>query len=174
MKLIVWLGNPGKEYATTRHNVGFLFMDFLRNKWGFEDWKDSKFKGVISEGILGWEKIILLKPTTYMNLSGESVVPLMNFYKIPRENILVLSDDIDMDFGKIRLREKGSSGGQNGLKSIITLLGTDEFARLKIGIGRDNRYNVADWVLSKFNDEELKNLNKKIFIDACENIDKYL
>ncbi|MDD2891560.1 MAG: aminoacyl-tRNA hydrolase [Candidatus Gracilibacteria bacterium] len=174
MKLIVGLGNPGKEYATTRHNVGFLFMDFLRNKWGFEDWKDSKFKGVISEGILGGEKIILLKPTTYMNLSGESVVPLMNFYKIPRENILVLSDDIDMDFGKIRLREKGSSGGQNGLKSIITLLGTDEFARLKIGIGRDNRYNVADWVLSKFNDEELKNLNKKIFIDACENIDKYL
>jgi len=109
-----------------------------------------------------------------MNLSGESVIALVNFYKIPREDILVLSDDIDMDFGKIRLRDKGSSGGQNGLKSITEHLGTDEFSRLKIGIGRDGRYNVADWVLSKFSDEEIKILREEIFIDACENVDKWL
>jgi len=174
MKLIVWLGNPGKEYTTTRHNVGFLFVDFLRDKWGFEDWKDSKFKGIISEWIIKWEKIILLKPTTFMNLSGESVSVIVNFYKIPLSDILILSDDIDMDFGKIRLREKGSSGGQNGLKSITEHLGTDGFSRVKIGIGRDGRYNVADWVLSKFSDEELKNLREKIFIDACENVNKWL
>lgn len=174
MKLIVWLGNPGKEYTTTRHNVGFLFVEYLREKWGFEDWKDSKFKGVISEGIFRWEKIILLKPTTYMNLSGESVVPLMNFYKIPRDDILVFSDDIDMDFGKIRLREKGSSGGQNGLKSIITLLGSDEFSRLKIGIGRDDRYAVADWVLSKFSGEELERLEKEVFMEVRKKVEGWM
>lgn len=111
---------------------------------------------------------------TFMNLSGESVVSLMNFYKIPREDILVLSDDIDMDFGKIRLREKGSSGGQNGLKSIAQHLGTEEFARLKIGIGRDDRYAVADWVLSKFTDEEKKSLQEEIFPEARMGVDKWL
>ena len=108
-----------------------------------------------------------------MNLSGESVVSLVNFYKIPKEDTLVLSDDIDMDFGKIRLREKGSSGGQNGLKSIAQHLGTEEFARLKIGIGRDNRYNVADWVLSKFSDEEKKGL-EEVFMEGCANVEKWL
>jgi len=110
MKLIVGLGNPGREYENTRHNVGFLFVDFLRDIWNFEDWKDSKFKGIISEGTMNGEKIILLKPMTFMNLSGESVISLVNFYKIPREDVLILSDDIDMDFGKIRLRSEGSSG----------------------------------------------------------------
>ena len=174
MKLIVWLGNPWQEYTTTRHNVGFLFVDFLRGKWNFEDWKDSKFKGVISEGTLGWEKIILLKPMTFMNLSGESVSSLINFYKIPRENILVISDDIDMDFWKIRFRDKGSSGGQNGLKSIAVHLWTEEFARLKIGIGRDDRYSVSDWVLSKFTNEEKKKLEENIFTEAYLNMETWL
>lgn len=174
MKLIVWLGNPWKEYANTRHNVGFLFADFLRNSWGFEDWKDSKFKGVISEGTLKWEKIILLKPTTFMNLSGESVSALVNFYKIPLGNILVLSDDIDMDFWKIRFREKWSSGGQNGLKSIAQNLWTEEFARQKIGIGRDDRYSVSDWVLSKFTSEEGDCLNKEVFIEAILSVEKWV
>ena len=158
----------------TRHNVGYLFADFLRDKWGFEDWKDSKFKGTISEGTFRGEKVILLKPTTFMNLSGESVASLVNFYKIPRENILVFSDDIDMDFGKIRLRDKGSSGGQNGLKSIALDLGTEEFSRLKIGIGRNDRYDVADWVLSKFSSEEKKNLQERIFIEACESVEGWM
>lgn len=170
MKLVVGLGNPGREYENTRHNVGFLFVDFLRNIWNFEDWKNSKFKGIISEGTMNEEKIILLKPMTFMNLSGESVIALVNFYKIPLENILILSDDIDMDFGKIRLRKKGSSGGQNGIKSIAEHLGTDEFSRLKIGIGRDSRYNVADWVLSKFSGEELEKLEKEVFLDGVGNI----
>lgn len=109
-----------------------------------------------------------------MNLSGESVTGLVNFYKIPRENILVLSDDIDMDFGKIRMRDKGSSGGQNGLKSIAQNLGTEEFSRLKIGIGRDDRYNVADWVLSKFTDEEQKKLEEEVFLEAFVSVEKWL
>lgn len=110
---------------------------------------------------------------TYMNLSGESVVALMNFYKIPKEDILVLSDDIDMDFGKIRLRNKGSSGGQNGLKSIAALLGSEEFARLKIGIGRDDRYSVSDWVLSKFTPEEKQTLQEEVFRDASSQVVKW-
>jgi len=174
MKLIVWLGNPGKEYVNTRHNVGFLFVDFLRDAWGFEDWQDSKFKGVVSEWTHNSEKIILLKPTTFMNLSGESVATLMNFYKIPREDILVISDDIDMDFGKVRFRNKGSSGWQNGLKSIISHLGSDEFARIKIGIGRDDRYAVADWVLSKFTPTETKNLQEGVFVEAGNLVEKWI
>lgn len=109
-----------------------------------------------------------------MNLSGESAAALVNFYKIPREDILVLSDDIDMDFGKIRLREKGSSGGQNGLKSIAQHLGTEEFARLKIGIGRDERYNVADWVLSKFSGEELEGLEKEVFVEGFGSVEGWI
>lgn len=109
-----------------------------------------------------------------MNLSGESVAAIVNFYKIPRESILIISDDIDMDFGKIRLREKGSSGGQNGLKSIAEHLGTEEFARLKIGVGRDDRYNVADWVLSKFTDEEKKNLEKEVFVEGAGGAEEWL
>lgn len=111
---------------------------------------------------------------TFMNLSGESASALVNFYKIPLSDILVLSDDIDMDFGKVRIRDNGSSGGQNGLKSILEQLGTEEFARLKIGIGRDDRYNVADWVLSKFSDEEKQNLQQKIFVKAYIDIEKWL
>ena len=110
MFLVVGLGNPGLEYKNTRHNVGFLAVDALRETWNFPDFSDSKHKGVISEGIRDGEKIILLKPVTYMNLSGESVASLANFYKIPIENILVISDDIDMEFGKVRHRTKGSSG----------------------------------------------------------------
>lgn len=163
MFLVVGLGNPGVEYKNTRHNVGFLAVDALREVWNFPDFSDSKHKGVISEGIRDGEKIMLLKPVTYMNLSGESVASLANFYKIPLENILVISDDIDMEFGKVRYRAKGSSGGQNGLKSIATHLGTEAFARIKIGIGRDVRYNTADWVLSKFSKEELEILQKEVF-----------
>lgn len=111
---------------------------------------------------------------TYMNLSGESVIALMNFYKIPLSDILVLSDDIDMDFGKVRLREKGSSGGQNGLKSITEHLGTDEFSRLKIGIGRDSRYNVSDWVLSKLSGEELEKLEKEVFVDGVGKVEGWM
>ena len=121
-----------------------------------------------------WEKVLLLKPLTYMNLSGESVVSLLNFYKIDPQNMLVLSDDIDMDFGKIRLRNTGSSGGQNGLKSIEKLLGTQDFTRLKIGIGRHEKYSVSDWVLSRFTQDELESIEGDIGDQIVSEVEKWL
>jgi peptidyl-tRNA hydrolase, PTH1 family len=164
MKLIVWLGNPGREYENTRHNVGFLMVDMLRDAFWLSDWSDSRFSGVVSEGSIHGEKILLLKPTTYMNLSWESVSKVVNFYKLnPTTDILVLVDDLDMEFAKVRYRREGSAGGQNGIKSIIGQLGTPEFSRIKVGIGRDDRYSVSDWVLSRFKKEELETLRADIF-----------
>ncbi len=164
MKLIVWLGNPGHQYENTRHNVGFFMIDALREALCFSDWIDSRFSGVMSEGSIDGEKIFLLKPTTYMNLSGESVSKVVNFYKIdPIIDILILVDDLDMEFAKVRYRTKWSAGWQNGIKSIIWQLGTDQFARIKIGIGRDDCYTVSDWVLSRFQKDELEVLKSDIF-----------
>ena len=174
MKLIVWLGNPGTEYSNTRHNIGFIFIDYLREHWRFEDFKDSKFKWLISEWNIFWEKIILLKPMTYMNLSWETVLSLVNYYKIWKKDILILSDDIDMEFGKIRFRDKGSSWWQNGIKSISKNLWTEEFSRCKLGIWRDSRYLVVDWVLSKFSDTESILMQEKIFPEAFLWVEKYL
>lgn len=168
MKLIVWLGNPWTEYRETRHNVGFLFVDYLREKWKFEDFKDSKFKWIISEWNINWEKIILLKPLTYMNLSWESVVSIMNFYKINIEDFVVIYDDLDMEFGKLRWRTEWSPGGHNGIKSITKLLWTEKYNRLKIWIWRNKLFEVSDWVLSKFSKEELENLQKEIFENAYD------
>ncbi len=139
----------------------------------FPEFEASRHFGVVSEGMIQGERIILLKPTTFMNLSGKSVSSLSNFYKIAPENILVLSDDIDQEFGKVRFRLKGSSGGQNGLQSIIESLGTDAFSRIKIGVGRDERYTVSDWVLSRFSKEELQELDT-IFEEVFEKIDGFL
>ena len=174
MHLIIGLWNPGQNYDKTRHNAGFIAIEALQNDWNFEEWKDSKFKGIISEWMYQWEKVILLKPLTYMNLSGESVSLLVNFYKIPKENILILSDDLDMEFGKVRFREKWSHGWQRGIKSIIEHLGTDAIARVKIGIGRDARYDVSDWVLSRFNPDELATFEKDVLIGVKEKIDTWL
>lgn len=175
MKIIIWLWNIGEKYAKTRHNVGFLFVDFFAKNNNFDDWKDSQFSALISEKNINNEKIILVKPTTFMNLSWTAVTKIMNFYKIPIEHIFVISDDIDMEFSKIRIREKWSHGGQNGLRDIITKLGTDAFSRLKIGIGRHEKMAVADWVLSKFSQDELKNLEENIFPLAEEKIfEKFL
>lgn len=174
MKLIIWLGNIGEKYSKTRHNVGFLCADFLQKNWNFTDFTDSKFSALISEGTIWWEKIIIAKPTTFMNLSGNSISQLVNFYKIPLENILVISDDIDMEFGKIRLRDKWSHGGQNGLRDIIAKLGTDQFTRLKIGIGRHEFMSVADWVLSKFANNEIEILSTQFFPIAQEKIEEFI
>ena len=130
---------------------------------------------MISEGKIGHEKILLLKPTTYMNLSGQSVASLVNFYKLdPKTDILVISDDIDMEFGKVRFRAKGSHGGQNGLRSIIGHLGMDEFARIKIGIGRDERYSVSDWVLSQFQKDEKEVLATEVFSKVKNSLNEWL
>ncbi|MDD5770244.1 MAG: aminoacyl-tRNA hydrolase [Candidatus Gracilibacteria bacterium] len=167
MKLIVGLGNPGLQYEKTRHNAGFLFLDWFKNELNIlNDWKnETKFKGEILETFIAGEKIILLKPQTFMNLSGESVLKIMSFYKIEKKDIIVIFDDVSLDFGKIRFRESGSAGGQNGVKSIIQNIG-EEFRRIKIGIGQDRRFDLADWVLSKFSEEELKKLNEEIFIEV--------
>ena len=167
MKIIIWLWNPGTKYQNTRHNAWFLCVDFLQKQWQFSDFSDSKFLGALAEWSIHHEKIILFKPTTFMNLSWNAVSLICNFYKVNTSDILVISDDIDMDFGKIRYKEKWSHGWQNGLKDIITKLWTTEFARLKIGIGRHEKMAVADWVLSKFSKEESKILEQWIFPE-CE------
>lgn len=176
MKIIIWLWNPWLEYKETRHNAGFLFLDYIKKQWWFEDFKDSRFKWIISEGIFHWEKIILLKPITYMNLSGESVISLINFYKLDyKKDILVVFDDMSMEFGKLRFRDKWSSGWHNWIKSLINTFWDETFNRLKIGIWQDLRYNVSDWVLSKFTKSELDSLNNDVFIQA-ENMleDKFI
>ena len=160
MKLIVGLGNPGKEYENTRHNVGFHFIDNFADSLGLKIEKD-KFNGLYCETIINNQKIILLKPQKYMNLSGEVVRKYVDFFKIKIEDILVISDDLDMNVGKIRLRGSGSSGGHNGLKNIAQNLGTEEFKRLKIGISNNKEIDTKDYVLGKLSKEDKKILEEK-------------
>ena len=158
MFLIVGLGNPGKEYDGTRHNIGFAAIDYIADKYNIE-LNRIKFKGVFGEGLINGKKVILLKPTTYMNLSGESIREVVNFYKISNEEIIVIYDDISLEVG--RIREKGSHGGHNGIKSIIANLGTDVFPRVKIGVGAP-KGNLVSHVLGKFSDEEVEILRESI------------
>jgi PTH1 family peptidyl-tRNA hydrolase len=135
VKLIVGLGNPGSEYAHTRHNIGFEVIDRLAEHYRIK-LERSKFNALIGKGRIGAETVLLMKPLTYMNASGEAVGPLVHFYKLAPDDLLVIHDDIDLPVGKIRLRAKGTSGGHNGMKSVIRSLGTETFARIKIGVGR--------------------------------------
>ena len=162
MFLIVGLGNPGKEYDGTRHNIGFAAVDCIAEKYNIE-LNREKFKGVFGEGFINNKKVILLKPTTYMNLCGESVREIVNFYKISNEEIIVMYDDISLPVGKMRIREKGSHGGHNGIRNIILNLGTDVFPRVKIGVGAP-KGNLVSHVLGKFSDEE--NVILKETVDA--------
>lgn len=167
MKLIVGLGNPGKDYENTRHNVGFMAISSFADKYNIE-FKDNKsLKGAIGHANINGEKVILLKPMTYMNLSGDSVLLVKNYYKVDIKDIIVINDDLDMPTGKVRYRAKGSAGGHNGLKSIIGNLHSEEFQRIKIGIDRSKVIPVVDYVLSKFSKEDLVNLSdafKKVII----------
>ena len=151
--VIVGLGNPGKKYATTRHNVGFLTLDTLAKETGISITK-IKHKALIGEGRVGGKKVVLVKPQTYMNKSGESVQELVGFYKIPMENLVVIYDDIDLDPGRLRIRKKGSGGSHNGMRSIIRLLGDDGFPRIRIGVGRPDQQDLASFVLSQFHEDE--------------------
>jgi len=154
MYLIVGLGNPGKQYDMTRHNIGFHTIDYIADKYGAKLTK-LKFKAVYGEATISGEKVYLVKPQTYMNLSGDSVGEMAQFYKIPPENIIVINDDISLDIGRIRVRPKGSAGGHNGIKSIIAHLGTQEFPRVKVGVGeKPARMDLADYVLGHFSKEE--------------------
>lgn len=168
--LIVGLGNPGSEYEATRHNAGFIVVDMLAENLGCGLTK-LKFKSLYGTADIGGKKCLILKPQTFMNNSGEAVRDAAAFYKIPAENIIVVSDDISLDVGRLRIRRKGSDGGHNGLKSIIYLLNNDNFARIKVGVGKKPHpdYDLAAWVLSRFKNDEVDNL-KKAAENACDAI----
>ena len=157
--LIAGLGNPGKEYLYTRHNAGFLAMDVLAEKRGIE-LKQLKFKALTAAATLDGLRVLLMKPQTYMNASGEAVREAADFYRIPPERILVISDDVAQEPGRMRIRRSGSDGGQKGLRSIIEHLGTDAFPRIRIGVGAkpDPACEMADWVLGKIPPEDQKKL----------------
>ena len=158
MKLIVGLGNIGKEYENTRHNMGFMLVDRYLEYKNITDKFKEKFNAMYVETTINNEKVIFIKPTTYMNNSGIAVRAFLDFYKLNAQDILVISDDLDLDLGKFRLRRNGSSGGHNGLKSIISHLGTDGFKRLRIGISND-KDDVINYVLSKFSKKELNEID---------------
>ena len=150
MYVIAGLGNPGREYEGTRHNVGFMTLDALADKYNI-DVREKAFKGLIGKGVIEGNKVILVKPQTYMNLSGEAVGEAARFYKIPADHVIVISDDISLPVGKLRIRTGGSAGGHNGLKNIIQHLGTDQFPRIKVGVGAPGQagYDVVDWVIGR-------------------------
>lgn len=158
--ILVGLGNPGKEYEKTRHNIGFMALDFVAEKLGIEI-NSQKFKSLYALGTFEGKKVILLKPQTFMNLSGQAVLPFMSFYKVLLQNVILIYDDISLPVGKMRIRKQGSHGGHNGVKNIITLSGSQNFPRIKIGVGNkpNENWDLADWVLSKFSSEELNLIN---------------
>ena len=170
MYVIVGLGNPGREYADTKHNVGFRVIDKLADKYNIDVTK-FKHKALVGDGMINGKKVMLIKPQTYMNLSGESVKEVMSFYKVDVENMIVIYDDTSLGLSMIRLREKGSAGGHNGIKSIINHMGGDTFNRVKVGIGeKPNGWDLADYVLAKFNKDDepliLSGIDKAA--EACE------
>lgn len=170
MKIIVGLGNPGKQYQATRHNIGFHVIDELSKRLDIP-LTQSKFNGMYGIGHVGTEKVMLLKPLTYMNLSGECIVPMMDYYEVNDDEIVVIYDDLDLQVGKLRLRQKGSAGGHNGIKSIIQHLGSQEFNRIRIGVDRPkNGMKVPDYVLSNFSeDEKIEMIHAvKNSANACE------
>ncbi|PSA88704.1 aminoacyl-tRNA hydrolase [Bacillus atrophaeus] len=170
MLVLAGLGNPGKNYENTRHNVGFMTIDQLAKEWNIE-LNQTKFNGLYGTGFVSGQKVLLVKPLTYMNLSGECLRPLMDYYDVGNEELKVIYDDLDLPAGKIRLRTKGSAGGHNGIKSLIQHLGTSEFDRIRIGIGRPvNGMKVVDYVLGAFPKEEAPAIDEAISksVKACE------
>lgn len=162
MKAIIGLGNPGRDYKWTRHNVGFEVINKLAYDYNI-DMNKEKYKALIGEGRIGMEKVLLIEPLTYMNLSGESVREFVNFYKLQPEDIIVVCDDINLPLGSIRIRAKGSDGGQKGLRNIIYQLGYDNFTRVRVGVGeKPPKWDLAKYVLSKFTEEENTDIIKGI------------
>lgn len=177
--LVVFLGNPGPKYAGTRHNAGFMTADAMEQKTGAKITR-LRYKALTAECSLGNEKVLLMKPQTYMNLSGESVAAAAKFYKIAPERIIVVSDDVALPPGKLRIRAKGSAGGHNGLKSIIELLSSDEFPRIRIGVGSPPHpeYDMMDWVLGSLKNQDAADVQKAaqaaaqaVEVLICEGID---
>lgn len=172
MKLIVGLGNPGKEYNNTRHNIGFMCIDKIAETFNVS-FDNNKFNGIYTQFILNGEKVILLKPQKYMNLSGEVVRDFVNFFKMDINNVLIICDDLDTEIGTYRLRYKGSSGGHNGLKNIELHLSTSEYKRIKLGISNNKNIDTKDYVLGKFTKEE-QELIKPIIKNMPNIIEDYL
>ncbi len=172
--LLVGLGNPGTKYENTRHNAGFRFLDDLAKKQGVSVTR-SRFQSLCGDMVFGEKRVLLIKPQTFMNLSGQAVAEAARFYKIPPEKVIVVSDDTSLDIGRLRVRRKGSDGGHNGLKNIILLLGTDAFPRLRIGVGQKPHpdYDMADWVLGNLNSEELKKITST-YDAASQGLEKIL
>ncbi|MFM1655450.1 aminoacyl-tRNA hydrolase [Brevibacillus sp. B_LB10_24] len=169
MKVMIGLGNPGRQYEDTRHNVGFMAIDKVSNEWQIPV-SQNKFRALIGEGRINGERVLLVKPQTYMNLSGESVREIVSFYKLTPADILVVFDDLDLPVGRLKLKEKGSAGGHNGIKSLISHLGTQEFKRIKVGIGRpEPGRNVSDYVLGSFSTGEHPLIERAVALaaEAC-------
>lgn len=172
MKLIVGLGNPGLEYAFSRHNVGFMAVDELAHRHSFSEFKE-KFKGLIASGEIAGEKVYLLKPQTYMNLSGESVLAVCSFYKIKPKDVIVFHDDMDLETARVKVKNGGGSGGHNGIKSIDTHIGP-EYTRVRIGVSKpQEKEQVVDWVLSRFKADELEKLSV-LFQNISNSVDVLL
>ena len=169
--IIAGLGNPGVAYENTRHNAGFLAIDALEKKFSFTS-NEHKFNAVCNRAVIGGKSCLIMRPQTFMNNSGEAISDAMDFYEIDPKNIIVIFDDISLDVGAMRIRRKGSAGGHNGLKSIIALCGTQDFPRVKIGIGAKPHpdYDLADWVLSRFSDEDMKKLSE-VFDHTAEAVE---
>lgn len=170
--IIVGLGNPGKDYEKNRHNAGFMAMDYISGRCGARIDR-AKFSALVGEANIVGKRVLLMKPQTFMNLSGEAVSAAANFYKIAPENIVVISDDISLDVGRARVRRKGSHGGQNGLRNIEAQLGSQNYQRIKIGVGAKPHpdYDLASWVLSNFNASELNKLAEiypKVYDGLCK------
>ena len=173
MYIIAGLGNPTKEYAGTRHNVGFAVIDKLADEYNIS-MDIKKHKAICGKGIIAGQKVVLVKPQTFMNLSGESLREVIDFYKEDIDKMLVIFDDISLDVGKLRLRPAGSAGGHNGIKSIITHLGTDQFKRIKFGVGdKPKGYDLADWVLGRFSKDQQAEVNEGL-ANACKAVETIL
>lgn len=172
--LVVFLGNPGPKYSGTRHNAGFLTADAAEKRFGVSI-NRSRFKALTASCEINGEKVLFMKPQTYMNLSGEAVGQAAAFYHLPADHVLVISDEMSLPVGKIRIRPKGSAGGHNGLKSIISSLGTDEFPRIRLGVGAPPHpdYDVKDWVLSVFRDQDAEAIAHAVE-QAAEAVETYI
>lgn len=172
--LVVFLGNPGLKYENTRHNAGFMAADAMAKAKGI-DINRAKFKALTATCSINGESVMLMKPQTFMNLSGEAVIEAVNFYKINPEHVIVVSDEVSLPIGKLRIRKKGSAGGHNGLKNIIAHLGTEAFPRIRIGVGSAPHpdYDMADWVLSSFKGQDAADM-KKAAERAAEAVESYI
>lgn len=166
MKLIVGLGNPGAEYDNTRHNIGFDVIDELSRKHNIPV-RSMEKHGLVGKGMIGSDKVMLVKPQTFMNISGVCVAGLVDYYSLDMEDVIIIYDDVTLDIGKIRLRPHGSAGGHNGIKSLINELGTQEFQRIRVGVGKKPvHYDLTDWVLGHFKKEEREVMDKSVQLSA--------